>query len=324
MDLRVLRYFVAVAETLNFGRAAASLSMSQPPLSRQIRALERELGVELFVREPRGVRLTPAGAALLPRARRLLRDADALADGARELAHGEVGLVRLGFISTAAYNVLPRVLPSFRRLRPGIRLTLVESTSDAQVAALRDDELDVGLVVPPVPDAMDYAPLLREPLIAALPATGVIPPRSPQRRFAAGEAGGTGASARSFGARRRWPRRVPLASLAGEPFILFPRRAAQGLYDLVTGLCATAGFVPRIEQEAIQMPTIVSLVGAGMGVSLVPSSLADMRRTGVVYRPLAEPGPPMEVGLVWNEARATPAVAAFVAHVRGMFIPGKR
>jgi DNA-binding transcriptional LysR family regulator len=294
MDLRVLRYFVAVAETLNFGRAAAALSISQPPLSRQIGALERDLGVALFVREARGVRLTAAGAALLPQARRLLRDADALAAGARELAHGEVGVVRLGFISTAAYNVLPRVLPAFRRMRPGIRLTLVEATTDAQAGALRDGELDVGLVVPPIAGTLDYAALWREPLIAALPAA------------------------------RRWARRIDLAKLRDEPFILFPRRASPGLHDLVTALCASAGFVPRIEQEAIQMPTIVSLVAAGMGLALVPASLAHMRRTGVVYRPLARPGPPMEVGIAWNEAAQTPAVAAFVAHVRSVFVPGKR
>lgn len=294
MDLRVLRYFVMLADTLHFGRAAAALSMSQPPLSRQIRAFEDELGVELFLREPRGVRLTPAGTALLPQARRLLREADALTEGARELAHGEVGVVRLGFISTAAHNVLPRVLPPFRRARPGIRLTLVEATTDAQLTGLRDDTLDAGLVVPPVPVPLRCEVLLREPLIAALPRA------------------------------RRWPRRLPLETLADEPFILFPRRAAPGLYDVIVGLCAQAGFVPRIEQEAIQMPTIVSLVGAGMGVALVPASLARVRQTDVVYRPLAEPGPPMEVGLAWNEATPTPAVAAFVAHVRGVFTPGKR
>jgi DNA-binding transcriptional LysR family regulator len=268
--------------------------MSQPPLSRQIRAFEDELGVELFLREPRGVRLTPAGTALLPLARGLRREADAVTAGARELAHGEVGVVRLGFISTAAHNVLPRVLPAFRRTRPGIRLTLVEATTDAQLTGLRDDTLDAGVVVPPVPVPLRCEVLLREPLIAALPRT------------------------------RRWPRRLPLETLADEPFILFPRRAAPGLYDLIVGLCARAGFVPRIEQEAIQMPTIVSLVGAGMGVALVPASLARVRQTDVVYRPLAEPGPPMEVGLAWNEATPTPAVAAFIAHVRGVFTPGKR
>ena len=290
MDLRHLRYFVAVAETLNFGRAATRLAISQPPLSRQIQAFEAELGTRLFVRTTRGVRLSAAGAALLPEARRLLRQVETLTLGARHLARGEIGSVRLGFISTASYNVLPRVLPEFRRRRPGVRLLLQEATSDAQGALLRDNELDVGLVVPPLFEpGCRYAPLLREPLVAALPA------------------------------RRRWPRRVPLAALAGEPFILFPRKAGIGLYDLIVGFCRDAGFTPRIEQEAVQMPTIVSLVAAGIGVALVPASLRHMRRTGVVYRALAEASPPMEIGLAWREGEEDPAVAAFIDHARSAF-----
>jgi DNA-binding transcriptional LysR family regulator len=285
MELRQLRYFVAVAETLNFGRAAASLHISQPPLSRQIKAFETELGTPLFARTTRGVRLSAAGTALLTEARRLLREADAISAGAHALGRGEIGSVRLGFISTASYNVLPRVLPEFHRRRPGVRLHLQEATSDAQAAMLRDDELDVGLVVPPLFEVTcAYKPLLREPLIAALPA------------------------------RRRWPRRIALATLANEPFILFPRKAGVGLYDLIVGFCRDAGFTPRIEQEAIQMPTIVSLVAAGMGVALVPASLRHMRRTGVVYRPLSETSPLMEVGLAWRNGAIEPAVAAFVNH----------
>jgi len=290
VEFRHLRYFAAVAETLNFGRAAARLHISQPPLSRQIQALEQDLGTRLFTRGTRGVRLTAAGRALLPEARRLLREADALVEGARHLAEGGVGAVRIGFISTASYNVLPRVLPEFHRRRPGIRLHLHEATSDAQGALLRELEIDIGLLVPPVVEAgVRYVPLMREPLVAALPA------------------------------RRRWPQRLALAALAQEPFILFPRQAGAGLYDLIVDYCSDAGFTPRIEQEAIQMPTIVSLVAAGMGVALVPASLRHMRRTGVVYRRLAETSPLMEVGLAWREGDEEPAVAAFVRHARAAF-----
>src|SRR5437763_13872045 len=290
MELRQLRYFVAVAETLNFGRAATRLNMSQPPLSRQIKAFETELGTALFTRTSRGVHLSAAGNALLTDARRLLREADAIAAGAHALGRGELGSVGLRFLSTASYNLLPRVLPEFHRRRPGVRLHLQEATSDAQTAMLREDELDVGLVVPPLFEATcAYKPLLREPLIAALPA------------------------------RRRWPRRVSLAMLANEPFILFPRKAGVGLYDLIVGFCRDAGFTPRIEQEAIQMPTIVSLVAAGMGVSLAPASLRQMRRTGVGCRPLAQKSPLMEVGLACRSGELQPAVAAFVDHVIAAF-----
>ncbi|GIK86016.1 MAG: isoleucine biosynthesis transcriptional activator [Betaproteobacteria bacterium] len=290
MELRHLRYFVAVAETLHFGRAAARLHISQPPLSRQIRALEREVGTPLFERSARSVRLTPAGAALLPEARRLLREAEALAAGARDLARGAVGVLQLGFISASAYNVLPRVLPGFRRSRPGVRLVLAESTSDVQLGALAEGTLDAGILLPPVTHpALAYAALLREPLVAALPDA------------------------------RRWPARVPLGRLSREPFVLFPRHAGPGLHDVVVAACEREGFAPRVEQEAVQMPTIVSLVAAGMGVALVPASLQNMRRTGVVYRPLAGTAPRVEVGIAWRAADRSPVLAAFVAHARGAF-----
>ena len=291
MDLRQLRYFVAVAETLHFGRAARRLDISQPPLSRQVAAFEEELGVGLFERSTRGVRLTPAGAALLPRARRLLADADTIARGARELARGDVGLLDIGFLAASTYSVLPRLLSTFRRSRPGVRLVLTEATSDRQLVALADGSLDAGVLLPPVTDpALVWQPLVREPLVAALPAG------------------------------RRWPPRIDLARLAAEPFILFPRPAGASLHDLIVGACERAGFTPRVEQEAVQMPTIVSLVAAGMGVALVPDSLRHMRRTGVVYRPLSDRIPPVEMGLAWREGDPTAALAAFVAHARDAFL----
>ena len=290
MELRHLRYFVAVAEALSFARAARALSISQPPLSRQIRALEEELGTALFARTKRWVQLTPAGTALLPEARRLLREADGLKAGAQRLAAGEVGTLALGFISVAAYNLLPDLAPEFRHRHPGVKLVLQEATSDVLLAALRQGELDVGFVLPPV-DApgLEYVPLAHDTLIAALPAG-------------------------SAHARAKGP--IALASLSAEPFILFPRKVGSSLYDAIVGACRRAGLQPRIEQEAIQMQTIVSLVAARMGVALVPASLEHLRRTGVVYRRLADRGARVEIGMAWRTGDASPAVRAFVALAR--------
>lgn len=286
MELRHLRYFVAVAEQLSFGRAAARLHISQPPLSRQIRALEEELGTPLFVRTKRSVALTPAGAGLLPEARRLLRAADALKEGARHIAAGDVGALALGFIAVAAYSVLPELAPEFRRRHPGVKLALQEGTSDTLLAALKQGEIDVGLVLPPVDDeSLRYVPLFHDTLVAALPA---------------GRRPGGGGS-------------ISLKSLAQEPFVLFPRKVGSGLYDLIVAFCRRTGFSPRIEQEAIQMQTIVSLVAAGMGVALVPASLQTMRRAGVAYRALVERSPAVEIGLAWRATDRAPAVQAFVA-----------
>jgi DNA-binding transcriptional LysR family regulator len=287
MELRHLRYFVAVAEALNFGRAARRLAISQPPLSRQIRALEDELGTPLLARTRRAVALTAAGSALLPEARRLLREADALKEGARLLAAGAAGTVALGFISVAAYNILPALVPEFRKRHPGLKLALQEGATDALLPALVQGEIDVGMVLPPVADArLVYRPLVHDQLMVALPAR----------------------------ARGRFPDgALPLAALAEEPFILFPRKAGPSLYDLIVGSCQRAGFSPRIDQEAIQMQTIVSLVAAGMGVALVPASLRHLRRTGVEYRQLKDKTRPVEIGLVWSAANESPSVRAFVA-----------
>jgi DNA-binding transcriptional LysR family regulator len=287
MDLRHLRYFVAVAETLNFGRAARNLHIAQPPLSRAIAALEGELDARLFLRSTRGVQLTAVGAALLPEARRLLRDADALREGARHLAEGDIGALSIGFVSIAVYGIVPPIIRSFRESRPGVRLALRESTSDQMPAAVRSGELDIAFVLPgPADVALTYVPLTWEPLVAALPSA------------------------------RHWPARVPLASLAAEPFVVFPRTTGAWLYDTIVGFCQRAGFVPRIEQEAIQMQTIVSLVAAGMGVALVPASLHHLRRTGVVYRPLIEKSPAVEIGLAQRARDDSPLVKAFAAEAR--------
>lgn len=299
IDLRRLRYFIAVAEHLHFGRAAQALAVSQPPLSRQVQALEDDLGTRLLTRTQRSVKLTAAGAALLPEAKRLLRQAEALREQAGRAARGETGSLALGFISTAAYNVLPELLAAYRRAHPGVKLALQESTTDVQIALLRSGDLDVGLVLPPVDDpAIEYRPLFRDKLIVALPAAW--------KQFR-GRSGSGRASDR-----------IALKSLAQEPFVLFPRKAAPGLHDQIVGFCQRAGFSPRVEQEATQMQTIVSLVAGGMGVALVPSTMRQLQRTGVVYRQLADKSPEFEMGLAWKRGSALATAESFIAMAQSL------
>ncbi|MFP3888801.1 LysR substrate-binding domain-containing protein [uncultured Ralstonia sp.] len=296
MDLRQLRYFVTVAEELHFGRAAERLAMTQPPLSQQIRALEEELGVTLFHRTQRSVALTPVGARWLVEVRRVLAEAAALPALAQRLARGEVGSLSLAFVSTADYGILPAVLRHFRDARPDVQLQLREATSDVQIEALLADEVDAGVVIAhhagSVPGELDYRPLVRERLVLAVPAS-----RAAQWGVAPGQP-------------------IALADAAAEPLIIFPRRSAPALYDIITGYHAAHGggdTATRIGQEAIQMQTIVSLVSAEMGVALVPASLCNLQRTGVVYLELAAPSPFIETGLVWRRDAASPVLPWFVA-----------
>lgn len=294
-ELRRLRYFVAVAETLHFGRAAARLSMSQPPLSRQIQQLEQQLGAALFRRSKRRVELTDAGAWLLDEARRLLAQAESLAARTRRAASGETGRLTLGFISTVDYSILPGLLGAYRGAHPGVTLELRELTGDIQLGELHEGRIDAGMLLAPVEDAaLATLPLLREPLIAALPADDAM---------------------------ARTHRRLSLASLARRPFIIFPRAAAPGLYDTIVEFCREAGFAPRVAQEAIQMQTIVSLVSAGLGVALVPASLRDLRRRGVVYRRLREDSPLLTILLAWRAANRNVCLAQFVAAARASVRP---
>ena len=306
-DLRQLRYFVAVAEERHFGRAAQRLSMTQPPLSQAIRALEEALGVKLFARTRRTVELTPVGADLLPEVRKLLAAAEGLRPLAQSLVRGEAGALSLAFVSTADYGLLPELLREFAARYPHVRLQLTEATSDVQIDELVAGRIDAGLVISPLPPrhaaALTYLPVMRDPLVAALPSTAV---RSRGRGGREGR-----------GVPPDWDEApVTLAELADLPLVVFPRHLAPGFYDIITGCYGAAGLTPRIGQEAIQMQTIVSLVSAGMGVALVPQSLRNLRRTGVVYRPLAERAPIVETGLVWRTADVSPVLAGFIEIVR--------
>jgi DNA-binding transcriptional LysR family regulator len=314
-DLRQLRYFVTVAEEKHFGRAAARLSMTQPPLSQAIRALEETLGVELFARTKRSVELTSVGADLLPEVQRLLAAAEGLRPLAQSLARGEAGVLSLAFVSTADYGLLPLLLRDFGVRHPRVRLELTEATSDVQVEELVAGRIDAGLVIAPLPSRyaaqLSWLPIAREPLVIAMST------EMAQRVQGGASAGAKGRRNPNEDPHAEWlDRPVSLRDLADAPLVIFPRRLAPGFYDIIMDCYGVAGLVPRIGQEAIQMQTIVSLVSAGMGIALVPQSLRNLRRTGVVYRPLSESVPAIETGLVWRTDEVTPVLAGFIEIVR--------
>jgi DNA-binding transcriptional LysR family regulator len=286
-----LRYFVAVAERLHFGRAAEALHISQPPLSRAIRALEDELGVALFARTRRRVELTAEGTRLLEETRRLTGQLERTVHELRAMASGRHARLRIGFVSLADYGVLPGLLKAYKTAQAGVRLALREMLSPDQAAALAAGELDFGLLLPPVSGAakLEHIVVQRERFVLALPAKHSL--------------------ARGKGALR-------LRELAGEPFVMIPRQIAPRLYDIVMQLAAQAGMPLNIAQEAIQMQTVVSLVSSGLGAAIVPASVANLGRRGVVYRELAERHPRLDLWLAWRRGPLGDAAAQFIAHAR--------
>ena len=288
-DLRQLRHFVAVAERLHFGHAAAALHMSQPPLSRSIRDLELRLGATLLARTRRKVELTPEGARFLEEARRLLAQLEhAVLEVGRMAAGG--GRLRLGFVSLADYGVLPNLLKAYKAARPEVALALREMLSPDQAAALAAGELDFGLLLPPVAGAnLEHIVVQRERYVAALPSRHPL--------------------ARTRG-------RIAMRELATEAFVMAPREIAPGLHDIVAELARCAGFAPRVAQEAIQMQTVVSLVSSGMGVAVVPASVANLGRRGVAYREIADAHPRLDLWLAWRGGVLGAAAREFVLHAR--------
>ena len=292
-DLRQLRYFVAVAERLHFGRAAEALHISQPPLSRAIRALEDQLGVALFTRSRRRVELTPQGTRLLEEARRVTGHLERTVHELRAMAAGAHARLRIGFVSLADYGVLPGLLKAYKSAQPCVRLALREMLSPDQAAALAAGELDFGLLLPPVAGAarLEHVVVQRERFVVALPA---------KHRLAAGSG------------------KLALAQLAGEPFVTIPRQIAPRLYDIVAQLAAQAGMSLNIAQEAIQMQTVVSLVSSGLGAAVVPASVSNLGRRGVVYRELAERHPRLDLWLAWRRGTLDAPGREFVALARSL------
>ena len=286
MELRQLRYFIAVAEELHFRRAAARLHISQPPLSQQIRALEDELGFALLTRTRRRVELTAAGESFLRDARTLLGELQGAVATARRIDAGQTGRLRINFVGSALFSIVPGTVERFRRSRPAVELELRERPTLDQLRAVRAGSVDVGLVRPPIEDdgELRVHTVLRERTVAALP---------------------NGHSLAGLS-------RVPLRRLATEPLVLFPRDQAPGYHDLLIDALAGAGAAPRVIQYAPEMLTIVGLVAAGTGVSLVPESVQRLGLEGVTYRPVAG-APRSELVAITRAADQAALVAAFVA-----------
>jgi DNA-binding transcriptional LysR family regulator len=283
-ELRHLRYFVAVAEELHFRRAAERLHISQPPLSQQIRQLEEAVGATLLVRNQRRVELTAAGAAYYARARDILDAVEDAAREARRVQRGEVGRLDVGFVGSALYSVVPDILRAFRARHPDVGLRLRELGTAEQLRRLEDGRLDIGFVrAPGGRPGLSIETVLREPVVAALP---------DGHRLAAAE-------------------RVRVEELAGEPLVLLTRAGAPGLRAALAPLID--GFAEEaIVQEVGEMQTLIGLVAAGVGLSLVPESVRALARSGVVYRPLAGDPPRVALSAAWRTGDESPVLAAFL------------
>lgn len=293
MDLRHLKYFIAVAEELNIGRAALRLCISQPPLTRQIQQLEEELGVQLFIRTPRGVELTQAGEALFDDARAILARVEHAVAATKRAARGEQGRIAIGFTSSVPFHpFMPRIIRSFREAYPLISLVLEEGGTSELVEALRQERIDAAFIRSAVVDplGLEVRPLLEEEMVVALPAGHKLA--------------------------RHDKTPLPLSTLAAETFILYRRPVGPGLYDSILAGCHRAGFSPRVGQEAPRMLSTLNLVAAGLGVSIVPASMRGLHMDGVVFNSLKD-RPPLRAPLTFAHRRSerSPVVQRFISLV---------
>ncbi|WP_244435101.1 LysR family transcriptional regulator [Methylocystis sp. SC2] len=284
-----MRSFVAVAEELHFGRAAVRLGISQPPLSKHVQQLEDALGVTLLNRTHRNVTLTAAGRVFLDEARRTLAQSFLAIDLARRADRGTSGQLAFGFIDASIYSVVPAVVRRFHQLYPSVHLSLREMLIPDQVTGLAERRIDAGLIHPPmVRTDIAIEPIFTEPLAVALPKNHPLAERPA----------------------------LKVADLADEPFVQFPRFINPTLYDDILALCRGAGFSPMIVQEATPKQTIIGLVEAGLGVSLLPASLRFLARIGVVYAPLEDSSLAIETSLIWRSGDDAPALKRFIEVVR--------
>lgn len=289
MELRHLRYFVTVAEELNFGRAAERLYISQPPLSRQIHQLEAEVGTPLFTRSNRSVELTDAGLAFLKDARSILGDVDSAVQNTRRIGRGEKGWFGVGFVPSAIYDVVPTILRRFREQYPDVELVLRELPGTEHWKALRDKQIHVGFLRLPLEEnGIQHEPIARDTLMIALPS---------YHRMASCQS-------------------LDLKEMAHESFILFPNQPESHFAEYIIQICRDAGFEPNVVQKTGEIQTAVSLVAAGIGVVIVPSSARNLRREGVIYRPIKDPAPTIELTMSYRKDDPSSILPNFIKIAR--------
>jgi DNA-binding transcriptional LysR family regulator len=295
LEIRHLRYFLAVAEELNFSRAAQRLNMAQPPLSQQIMQLENHLGVQLFERETRPIRLTVAGLTLLEQARPLIKRFDQLELKLQLMGSGDTGSLAIGFVSSAMYELLPDVLKQFRAQYPRVHLDLTEITGLEQEEALHEHSIDVAFVrgFTSDPDFVGEV-LVEEPLVVAVPAQWDLA----KKEF------------------------IALKALKKEPFILYPTKPDPSFANFIKAVCREAGFEPRVVQEANELQTAASLVASGIGITLMPSSIKMLQRVGVAYVPLKEPSPRTVISVLHRKNDPAPSLKNFLAVLNARSLVG--
>jgi DNA-binding transcriptional LysR family regulator len=290
MDLRQMRYFLAVAQERHFGRAAERLHMAQPPLSRQIQALEGELGAKLFVRTPKGAELTEAGATLFAEVPNLLALAQRAAERTRLAGQGLVGRLDVGLFGSGVLDVIPRILARFHAARPQVRIALHNMTKAEQLQALRERRITVGFnrLVPDEPGIV-VRPVLREPLVVALPDTHALATRAS----------------------------LTIPDLDGEPMIVYPNVPMHGLAQEVAAAFEAEGVRLVVEQEVEDVLTAIALVASSFGLAVTTQSATNLRLPGVAFRPLrSEHLRDLELSCLWREGDASPTLAAFLDVLR--------
>ncbi len=284
IEFRHLRYFLAVADELHFGRAAERLHMAQPPLSQQIQRLESMVGVQLFVRTRHSVRLTPAGEVFASEVRPLFESLERSVQHARHIESGWTGSLTIGFLSSAPYTVLPAILRAYREAFPGVTLDLRQMSASAQVEALQLRQIDIGLLRPIENDSVVKTQrLMSEPFVLVVPNLHPLVSQDD----------------------------VSASALRDEPFIMVPHH--RGTFGkIVEAFCEAHGFTPRVAMEAAEMHTVVGLVSAGLGIAMVPASIQNLRLPGVVYRPILD-APLAQTDLAWRQDATSKTIASFVS-----------